>query len=256
MIGRPSMIVIILSFCVTVAAWGGQWLQPGTHAPYVSPNFQLSRVVPMEIGDWQPVHTEGMIKPLEKRKAAALVYDQELQRVYRHRKTGQIVMLLIAYGYDQSDSLQLHRPEICYRANGFRVESHETNNLSPTDGMTGFPITELVTRRILRFEPVTYWTRVGKYLPKDPVSLQLSKLWTGLSGRIPDGILVRVSSLQDFGEEDFELHRSFISDMLMAMKPEDLPILVGPYAETWQQYAEAQKTISKAENNKTPVPVG
>ena len=30
-------------------------------------------------------------------------------------------MLMIAYGESQSDRLQLHHPEVCYTAQGFRV---------------------------------------------------------------------------------------------------------------------------------------
>ena len=50
----------------------------------------------------------------------AEIYNQEVSRAFVD-KEGHVVMLMIAYGESQSDRLQLHHPEVCYTAQGFRV---------------------------------------------------------------------------------------------------------------------------------------
>src|SRR3546814_9693687 len=50
-----------------------------------------------------------------------MLYSDTLTRLYSHAGTGERVMLLMAYGSTQSDLLQLHRPETCYPAFGYRI---------------------------------------------------------------------------------------------------------------------------------------
>ena len=50
----------------------------------------------------------------------AEIYNQEVSRASCD-KDGHVIMLMIAYGESQSDRLQLHHPEVCYTAQGFRV---------------------------------------------------------------------------------------------------------------------------------------
>ena len=50
----------------------------------------------------------------------ATIYNQEASRGFVDPE-GHVVMLMVAYGESQSDRLQLHHPEVCYTAQGFRV---------------------------------------------------------------------------------------------------------------------------------------
>ena len=48
------------------------------------------------------------------------VYSQLLTRTYANQ-AGDEIMLLIAYNGAQDGVVQIHRPEVCYPASGFRL---------------------------------------------------------------------------------------------------------------------------------------
>ena len=70
-------------------------------------------------------------------------------------------MLMVAYGESQSDSLQLHHPEVCYTAQGFRVSRTSPLRLEYSPSEPPLKATRLVAQREERIEPITYWMRIG-----------------------------------------------------------------------------------------------
>ena len=104
-------------------------------------------------------------------------------------------MLMVAYGPVQNYRLKAHRPEICYTAAGFRVSSKTDAAISYRDDASPIRAVRLVTQRESRFEPVSYWMRVGNDISNSAVDNQLSRLKYGLKGIIPDGALFRVSTI-------------------------------------------------------------
>ena len=56
------------------------------------------------------------------------IYNQTLTRTYINPR-GDRIMLSIAYGRDQSDALQMHKPELCYPAQGFRLLNNQRGTL-------------------------------------------------------------------------------------------------------------------------------
>ena len=68
-------------------------------------------------------------------------------------------MLSIAYGGDQSDTMAVHKPEVCYPAQGFQILKNATASFSTGDG--NIPVKRLVATQGPRIEPITYWTTVG-----------------------------------------------------------------------------------------------
>ena len=92
-------------------------------------------------------------------------------------------MLSIAYGADQADDdVQLHYPEVCYPAQGFRVTNNRTAVLNLPEG-------DVRVRRLdtqfgdSRFEPVTYWTIVGDQQSLSGWDRKISEIRHGLRGR-------------------------------------------------------------------------
>ncbi|MFN7173730.1 MAG: exosortase C-terminal domain/associated protein EpsI, partial [Thermaurantiacus tibetensis] len=101
-----------------LAAAGGAWALKPRNRMNLLGDASLETVVPERIGDWEVTPSNAFVLPEAREGSlAATLYDQQLSRLY----TGASllpVMLVIAYGSTQSDLLQLHRPEVCYRAVG------------------------------------------------------------------------------------------------------------------------------------------
>src|SRR3546814_9043666 len=91
------------------------------------------------------------------------------------------VMMVIAYGDSQSDTLQLHRPEVCYEAAGFKITRSE-----PVAFDVGLraPLTGryVVAEAAYRKEAIPYWTRIADALPVSRLDQQMSKLEAALDG--------------------------------------------------------------------------
>jgi EpsI family protein len=190
----------------------------------------LAATVPLQFGTWRldtssiPIALPPELEALQKE-----VYDQMLVRTYIDQN-GERIMLTIAYGGNQSRNLQVHRPEVCYAALGFKIESQRKTDLSDIAGVGPIPAMQLVAAQNARNEPVTYWIRVGDQVVRGNVELGLTRLSYGLRGYVADGLLFRVSNITTRNEEGFELQRRFISDLLASVTDEKRRELVGKLA--------------------------
>ena len=86
--------------------------------------FNIDKHLPTKFGDWKPVEGLNVVAPPPADSLEAELYNQEASRGFVD-PDGHVVMLMVAYGESQSDRLQLHHPEVCYTAQGFRVSRHE-----------------------------------------------------------------------------------------------------------------------------------
>ena len=192
----------------------------------------LEDVIPRKFGTWtlvpeispvKPADPEGYVQP---DPLSAKIYSQEVGRAYTDGQ-GNIVMLLVAYGPVQNYRLKSHRPEICYTANGFRISEKAEATVPYRNGAAPIKAMRLTAQRKSRFEPVTYWMRVGNDISNGVVDHQLSRLKYGLRGVIPDGALVRVSTIGLPREASFKLQDHFIHDLLAAIPPQELKFFTG-----------------------------
>jgi EpsI family protein len=188
----------------------------------------LEEVIPARIGSWQQRGETGLVVPADPdaRRPSAYLYSQEVSRVYSDGQ-GNTVMLMVAYGPLQSSQFKAHWPENCYTAAGFRVSRTSSARIDLRQGTTPLAVTQLTAQRESRFEPITYWMRVGNDVATGVVNRQLSRLKYGLRGIIPDGVLIRVSSLGLSSEASFKLHGQFIRDLLAAVPRDERPFFVG-----------------------------
>jgi EpsI family protein len=190
----------------------------------------LAAIVPPQFGNWRIDATSVPVAlPLELEEKQHEVYDQTLVRTYIDEH-GDRIMLTIAYGGNQSRTLQVHRPEVCYAALGFKVLSQRKTSLSGMTGVRPIPVLQLVAAQSMRNEPVTYWIRIGDQVVRGNVELGLARLSYGLRGYIADGLLFRVSNITAQNDEGFELHRRFVEDLLAALPAEERRVLVGSLA--------------------------
>jgi EpsI family protein len=183
-------------------------------------------LVPESFAGWRLVPQIRLVTPVEDDALANRIYSQMIGRAYVDND-GNTVMLLIAYGPRQIDRLQLHRPEICYIAEGFRVSGLTPFSAAilPDGGV--LPLSKLVARREGRVERITYWMRIGDDVVSTLFRRQLTTLGYGLRGVIADGVLVRVSSINVDADTADEVHQRFLRDMLAAVDKGQLKQFIG-----------------------------
>ena len=190
--------------------------------------IDLQALIPHHFSEWlfDPSITPVMPDP---RVDAFLhrLYNQTLSRTYTNNN-GERIMLSIAYGGDQSDAMQLHKPEVCYPAQGFQVIKQEKGGLDINDDV--IPVKRLLAVQGNRIEPITYWTTVGDEVAVDGWKWKLAQMKYALSGTIPDGLIFRVSSIQPDESAAFELQTRFVVDLLNALDAPGRIRLVGKTA--------------------------
>jgi EpsI family protein len=153
------------------------------------------------------------------------LYEQIVSRTYIDG-SGRRVMLTIAYGGDQRDALRSHRQEVCYRAQGFRVQGMEPASLA-LDGRR-LDVTRFHGVRGARSEPVTYWMTMGDQVITDRFDRLVAQMsYSVRTGAVPDGLLVRVSSLDADAGGGYALQSRFVGDLLRSVEPHVAARLTG-----------------------------
>jgi EpsI family protein len=213
--------------CLFGAA-AAQALRPRNRVTLIG-SAKLEDITPRNFGRWREVHMGQVIQPRTEGTLAAELYSQMLGRVYQST-SGDYVMLALAYGDTQSDLLQLHRPETCYPAFGFEISESRLGSLNVDSARV--PTHSLKAKAPDRLENVTYWTRIGEYLPTSQTQQREDKLKIALAGIIPDGILVRASSLGDDWARSVGLNHDFLRELMLAVDPKELPVFIGTRLST------------------------
>ena len=177
----------------------------------------LETLFPERFGRWRPdPAAAALVRPAFEQAKQFQIYDQVLERTYMDEQ-GHRVMLSVAYGRQQSVGLQMHRPEVCYKAGGFHVQDVAAGEIALPDGP--LPVTRLFARMEERPEPITYWRLLGDDVIRDESQFKLRQLTWGATGTIPDGMLVRVSSVDMDVAAAHALQAAFIGEMARAMTP-------------------------------------
>ena len=201
------------------------WAKPTILVSDSRAGFKLADVVPQSFGAWTVDRSIPVIVPPPDQQALLnKIYNQTLARTYINPQ-GYRIMLSLAYGGDQSDGLSVHLPEVCYVGQGFRLESQADGRLA-LGGQT-IPVRRLLTVLGGRREPITYWVTTGNEATISMWRRRMISFEYGLRRRVPDGLLVRVSSIDASEPNAFEQHRRFLTDMVAPMSPQDRELIVG-----------------------------
>jgi EpsI family protein len=220
---RRAALAALLMGGAAAAAWK---LTPTRRMATLHGEINLEAQIPQRFGDWQ-VDTSavgGVVNPQQEELLKQL-YSQILSRTYVNAQ-GQRVMLSIAYGNDQRDGMQLHYPEVCYPAQGFRLLSNNKVDLS----LAGVRIPARRLETVLanqRYEPVTYWTVIGETAVRGGSDKKLVEMQYGFKGLIPDGLLFRVSSIDRDTPAAFVLQDQFAEALLSGVTPAVLARIAG-----------------------------
>jgi EpsI family protein len=224
--------LILASFAIVASAVLAHVLAPRELMARTSATLDLQRVIPEHFGSWTLVPSISVVTPpdpegyVQPDANSARIYSQEVGRGYTDDH-GNIVMLLVAYGPVQNYRLKAHRPEMCYTAAGFRITNKVGSQVSYRADAPPIELTRLVAEREARLEPISYWMRVGDDIATGVVDRQIIRLKYGLRGIIPDGALIRVSTVGLAPETSYKLQDQFIRDLLAAIPLQDLKFFTG-----------------------------
>ncbi len=222
--GRTARSVVVAVLLVLTAALG-QWAVP-TLVSGPDASAKLEAIIPASFGDWR---IDASIVPLapspDQVALIGEIYDQTLSRTYVNAR-GERVMLSLAYGRNQSRKFQIHKPEVCYVGQGFKLTHSSLDSIAV--GNRQVPVMELVAVQGQRVEPITYWIRVGDELGRGWIEQNRIRARYALRGAIPDGLLFRVSTIsRNRPELDFDLHTRFINELTASMAPANVAAVLG-----------------------------
>ena len=205
-------------------AGGAAW-RPTVKLADTRSKVDLETLFPKQFGHWAidvrvPVQ---LVSPVTQAMLDKF-YNQTLSRTYVNGK-GERIMLSVAYGGDQSDATRAHRPEVCYPAQGFQLLS--SRNSAVDIGGHQLRLRQLVAQMGARVEPISYWIMVGDKVTLTGTEQKLAQLSYSTRGVVPDGMLVRVSSINDDAATAWSLQQSFILALAKALPVQQAPFVVG-----------------------------
>lgn len=178
------------------------------------PAFKLDAVVPSSFGPWRVDPNVVPIAPTpDVQQNLDKLYGQIVSRTYVNDR-GERMMLVVAWGGDQSDSLKAHRQEVCYTAQGFAVSNVHRDALNLNG--EAVPLVRMHAVKSTRSEPVSYWFTMGDHVVIGRVDRLLAQVGYGLAGKIPDGLLVRVSNVSRNVPASYAAQDDFLRSLLSA----------------------------------------
>jgi len=126
-----STTPVVISLVVLIAAGAGhRTLNARIEAALgqvLKPEKPLS-ALPLTIGSW-----EGTDEPVDENTRRIAGDDDFVNRLYRHVETGRCVSLYVGYIGRPRQWLG-HRPDVCYRAHGYKCLSQDSARLRLLDG--------------------------------------------------------------------------------------------------------------------------
>lgn len=213
-----NIIILLLAVSTAIAAW---LMTPRYYLADELEGMVINEVVSTKFGDWTalPDSSGYLINP-QQQPLLDLLYNETLERTYTN-SDGYRIMLSIAYGRVQSDELALHEPKVCYPSQGFSIKEKRTHELTLSNQKIS--ASQLIATFDRRVEPVTYWTLVGDRVFVGTVDKKIKQMKYGFTGYIPDGILVRISSIDNESDRAYTMHEMFAADMIDSL-PEALRV--------------------------------
>ena len=203
----------------------------------VTPEIESSALatIPTQFGPWSQVkNDDGVVSPSlqDEHGRPIAIYDRIVSRTYM-RPGHAPIMLMIAYKRQQYQEDRVHRPELCYYAQGFVVTRSARQTLRM--GGRDFSAASFVAESPQRRETVLYFIRTGSSITESSVAERLALFKAGLSNTISDGVLVRASVVQDPSSPEsvqstVSLMQTFLGDLVSASSSNAKAVLIGQAA--------------------------
>ncbi len=216
---------LLIGLAMVAVAIAALLYKPAPLLANQGPKIDLETMIPKQFEGWR---VDESIIPLsaspDQEEALKKIYSQILTRTYVNN-AGQRVMLSVVYGDGIDRQLNIHRPEICYPAQGFSVSRYTDQVIHTLFG--GLPVRRLVATNGQRIEPISYWIKIGDKAVSSTLDRKLEKIKQGLLGRADSGLLARVSTIETDQVLAFKEQEDFINAMLQAMPAEQRKQLIG-----------------------------
>jgi EpsI family protein len=211
---RPVVVLVLMLGAATLSVVA----VPTKLLSDTRPAFDLEKSIPKAFGDWKIDPFMIPIPPSpDQESAMKQIYDQILSRTYVNSK-GERIMLSITYGSRQNQQMRAHRQEVCYSAQGFKIS--QLQRLPMTVAGATVPSARMVATQGQRVEPVTYWFTMGDDAVMSYLDREITQLKYALAGKIPDGYLVRVSSLSSNPAQAFSQQAEFVDGLMVSLDKE------------------------------------
>jgi EpsI family protein len=208
---RAALVLALMVLSAAVA----HWMTPSIHMSDKLGKPNLETLFPEEFGEWRVDARAAMVLPSPQTQALLdSIYNQTLTRTYIN-PLGYRIMLSVAYGGDQSDATRAHLPEVCYPAQGFQITANESGQINLLNRPVA--VRYLMSKYGNRHEPITYWLVVGDQVTVSRTDQKLAQFRLGLKGYIPDGMLVRVSSIDTNPAHGYQEQEAFLRDLAQAV---------------------------------------
>lgn len=223
----PTRRALLMSSLMCTAAAGAYALRPGSDrtSAAVVPSIDLETLIPKRFGAWrEEVQQVAQVVNPQTQELLDKLYNQILTRTYVNG-SGERIMLSLAYGGDQRGSLEAHKPEVCYPAQGFQLLTQSDGTIDTDYG--NIPVRRLNTSLGRRVEPLTYWFTVGESAVHSRWEKRLVEIRLTLTGQIPDGLLFRVSSIDPDAAHAWQVQERFVKALLDAVQAKDRARLAG-----------------------------
>jgi len=222
MIKHHQMPMLLAMLLASLCAW---LLKPTFNTDQQIPVPTLEQRIPKQFGQWKEVPSSTIQTDLYVKQQGERTtdnpYDDVLMRTYENAK-GQQVQLAVAYGKTQRQEVKIHRPELCYYAQGFEITDIKDNV---------FDVMNLRNQAIIgkqmrvisdgSQQAISYWIRIGDLYSNSAWDTRLHIIQQGLKGHILDGVLVRASSQivnDDAVSDQFQLNETLMNDLVSNLK--------------------------------------
>lgn len=226
-ISAATAVRVLIAFLI--AAVGAYFATPRLSSIENVPS--LENTVPRAFGDWVELKSPLLQVSLSTGGETEInqPYDQVVMRTYVNSK-GQQVMLALAWGRHQRQEVKVHRPDLCYVAQGYKIHSLANAEFEKIST----PFGKVSGKRMLvsgnnSTEAVSYWIRIGNLYSEDAFDTRFHILKEGFRGNIPDGVLVRASmqvSDQKAAETIWPTLDAFLTALTTSVPPETKNLLV------------------------------
>ena len=186
--------------------------------------IDLETMIPNQFGDWKVDVMSQIVQPApEVQNSLKEIYSQTLSRTYIN-SAGYKVMLSIAYGSGFDKQLDVHRPEYCYRSQGFQVDDYEDHVFMSEFGK--IPLRRMVATQGRRIEPISYWITIGNSTVSSTLQRKLLKIKRMLSGQQDSGMLVRISSIDSDKVSGYDKQAIFINELVKNIEISNRKLLI------------------------------
>jgi EpsI family protein len=208
---NPVHHACLLLVMAVLAVLAADSLKPRQRMADSRPQDSLADLVPSRIGGWTWDPTGAVVQAAPDVQATlAATYTELLGRTYRDER-GSRMMVSLAYVANSARGTAVHRPEVCYPAQGFAVRDLGYAGIDLDGGRV--PVVRVVMERQSRREPVTYWIVVGTTVVDSTWAARWAQLRYTMSGTQPDALLVRLSSIDNDAARAFAEQERFVRDL-------------------------------------------